>query len=286
MREDIERRLHELERQLEAEPYRFDRKFLFRVLSMGHSQFAQYIGARGPNTQVNAACASTTQAVAIAGAGDAPAAQRPVRDIDGKALMIALAAMLTEIGEEIDPALESGPIQMPLFRADFLDKFYDTYPTQLGLLLESKFAAIVGNPPYVSFYAKRARTISESDRKYYKANYRMGSGRINTYCLFIERAFDLLAPSGTLGFIVPNTVLIMKSYEPLRKHLLENGWLKSIVDLSLKVFPEVEVPTCVLTVERRDSRGIQFPRKAKYFHFSGVVDIVYIKELRYSARYH
>ncbi len=66
MREDLERRLHELEHQLESEPYLFDRKFLFRVLSMGHSQFAQYIGARGPNTQVNAACASTTQAVAIA----------------------------------------------------------------------------------------------------------------------------------------------------------------------------------------------------------------------------
>ena len=33
---------------------------------MGHSQFAEYIGARGPNTQVNAACASTTQAIAIA----------------------------------------------------------------------------------------------------------------------------------------------------------------------------------------------------------------------------
>ncbi|MCA1819106.1 MAG: hypothetical protein LC620_03495, partial [Halobacteriales archaeon] len=46
--------------------YEFNRKFLFRVLSMGHSQLAQFIGARGPNTQVNAACASTTQAVAIA----------------------------------------------------------------------------------------------------------------------------------------------------------------------------------------------------------------------------
>ena len=48
------------------EPYAFDRRFLFRVLSMGHSQFAELIGARGPNTQVNAACASTTQAIAIA----------------------------------------------------------------------------------------------------------------------------------------------------------------------------------------------------------------------------
>ena len=33
------------------------------VLSMGHSQFAEFIGARGPNTQVNSACASTTQAI-------------------------------------------------------------------------------------------------------------------------------------------------------------------------------------------------------------------------------
>ena len=44
----------------------FDRRFLFQVLSMGHSQFAQFIGARGPNTQVNSACASTTLAVGIA----------------------------------------------------------------------------------------------------------------------------------------------------------------------------------------------------------------------------
>ena len=33
---------------------------------MGHSQFAEYIGARGPNTQVNAACATTAQAIGVA----------------------------------------------------------------------------------------------------------------------------------------------------------------------------------------------------------------------------
>ncbi|MEQ1508331.1 MAG: beta-ketoacyl synthase N-terminal-like domain-containing protein, partial [Myxococcota bacterium] len=45
---------------------RFDRRFLFQVLAMGHSQFAQLIGARGPNAAVNAACASSTQALAFA----------------------------------------------------------------------------------------------------------------------------------------------------------------------------------------------------------------------------
>ena len=63
---EIDRHLAELRDALEKEPYTFDRRFLFRVLSMGHSQFAEFIGARGPNTQINAACASTTQAVAVA----------------------------------------------------------------------------------------------------------------------------------------------------------------------------------------------------------------------------
>ena len=64
--QDIQRRIEELRTTIEKEPYVFDRRFLFRVLSMGHSQFAEFIGARGPNTQINAACASTTQAVGLA----------------------------------------------------------------------------------------------------------------------------------------------------------------------------------------------------------------------------
>jgi acyl transferase domain-containing protein/NAD(P)-dependent dehydrogenase (short-subunit alcohol dehydrogenase family) len=64
--EEIGRRIDELRAALEAEPYLFDRRFLLRVLPMGHSQFAEFIGARGPNTQINAACASTTQGVALA----------------------------------------------------------------------------------------------------------------------------------------------------------------------------------------------------------------------------
>jgi len=63
---DLQRRKVELENRIKEINYQFDRRFVFRVLAMGHSQFAEYIGARGPNAHVNAACASTTQAVAIA----------------------------------------------------------------------------------------------------------------------------------------------------------------------------------------------------------------------------
>ncbi len=62
----VDRRIADLRHLLELEPFVFDRRFLFRCLSMGHSQFAEIIGARGPNTQINAACASTTQALSLA----------------------------------------------------------------------------------------------------------------------------------------------------------------------------------------------------------------------------
>ena len=64
--QELDQRIQELRLAIEKNPYVFDRRFLLRVLSMGHSQFAELIGARGPNTQINAACATTAQGVSLA----------------------------------------------------------------------------------------------------------------------------------------------------------------------------------------------------------------------------
>ncbi|MBN2494405.1 MAG: acyltransferase domain-containing protein, partial [Deltaproteobacteria bacterium] len=61
----LRERIEALEREI-GEGYRFDRRFIFKSLAMGHAQLAELIGARGPNAQVNAACASTTLAVSMA----------------------------------------------------------------------------------------------------------------------------------------------------------------------------------------------------------------------------
>ena len=63
---ELDRRIANVQDELARLDYTFDRRFIFRVLAMGHSQFAEYIGARGPNTHVNAACATTTHAMTIA----------------------------------------------------------------------------------------------------------------------------------------------------------------------------------------------------------------------------
>ncbi len=61
----------EIDRQIDELRARSQRTLTFstaascsETLSMGHSQFAEFIGARGPNTQINSACATTGQAVA------------------------------------------------------------------------------------------------------------------------------------------------------------------------------------------------------------------------------
>ncbi|MFO8050855.1 MAG: beta-ketoacyl synthase N-terminal-like domain-containing protein, partial [Thermoplasmatota archaeon] len=51
---------------MEASEYRFPRNYMFKMLAMGHSQLAQYIKAKGPNIQMNSACASSTIAVGVA----------------------------------------------------------------------------------------------------------------------------------------------------------------------------------------------------------------------------
>jgi len=78
--------------------YTFDRKFLFRVLVLGNAQLAQLAGARGPNTQTNAACAGTTQAIGMA------------QDmlISGRADRVVVVAGDNASGETLLPWLGSG----------------------------------------------------------------------------------------------------------------------------------------------------------------------------------
>ena len=48
------------------DPYSFSQNFLLKVIPIADSQFAQWVGAKGPAIHISAACASTTQAVHLA----------------------------------------------------------------------------------------------------------------------------------------------------------------------------------------------------------------------------
>ncbi|KAG1688248.1 hypothetical protein DVH05_003895 [Phytophthora capsici] len=59
-------RCYEENKKDDESAYELDRKILFRLLVLANAQVAQLTGVRGPNTQINAACAGATQAVGMA----------------------------------------------------------------------------------------------------------------------------------------------------------------------------------------------------------------------------
>ena len=65
------------------------------------------------------------------------------------------------------------------------------------------FAAIVGNPPYVSI-RELAKSHTTAEVAELRERFTTARGNFDLYVLFIERALQWLQPGGRLGFIIPN----------------------------------------------------------------------------------
>jgi len=180
-----------------------------------------------------------------------------LNDIDPAALSIAALCMARKINSVAGPVREE--IRINVSSADFLD-----VPCWMGENQDRpQYEIIIGNPPYVSYYAKGSQGISEDLRNEWAQHFISARGRVNTYLLFIEMALKLLAPGGRIGFVIPNTFLIMKSYEKLRRHVLDTCHLRFIADLSLGIFPGAEVPCCVVVMEKRHPEELRLDHPVK-----------------------
>ena len=178
-----------------------------------------------------------------------------INDIDENALPIAMLCILRKL-EKLGHNIEKR-FSLNATRKDFLD--VDAWiPGDANEESADQFDVIIGNPPYISFYAKGSQGISEDQRAEWAKHFISARGRVNTYLLFLEMALKLLSPGGRLGFIIPNTFLIMKSYEKLRRHVLDNCHLRFISDLSTGVFPGAQVPCCIIVLEKRHPEELKF----------------------------
>ncbi|MCK4808170.1 MAG: N-6 DNA methylase [Candidatus Aenigmarchaeota archaeon] len=92
------------------------------------------------------------------------------------------------------------------------------------------FDVVIGNPPY-------GAKLTEEEIKYLNTEYQVGEGNFDSYIYFISLHKKLLMKNGNMGYITPNTWLNLSSYSLLRKQLLENCSIKTIINL-LKVFDD------------------------------------------------
>ena len=90
---------------------------------------------------------------------------------------------------------------------------------------DAGFDAIIGNPPYIQI-----QSLGRATAEFCRERYRVAAGAFDVYVVFVERALELLCPTGRLGFIVPNKFTKLEMAKGLRKLLVEGKVVEEILD--------------------------------------------------------
>ena len=103
--------------------------------------------------------------------------------------------------------------------------------------------AIIGNPPYAPI--AKDIMIDTSDYLFLRKVKDSGS---NLFIAAMYKAFDLIKANGTISYIIPKNFLHVASYSMLRKTILNEKQIVSILDIG-KYFKNVRGEQIVLTLE-------------------------------------
>jgi type I restriction-modification system DNA methylase subunit len=171
-----------------------------------------------------------------------------------------------ELGDKLLPSLTNNIVcGNSLIAPDILDgKLFDlaeervVNPMDFGsafpVVTEAGgFDAIVGNPPYV-----RIQGFPREQIKYFSEHYEVAQGNFDLYVNFVERAFELLGPSGRLGLIVPNKFFKTDYGAGLRDFISKRKALSDVVDFGANQVFEVTTYTCLLFLSKDENAEFRY----------------------------
>ena len=108
-----------------------------------------------------------------------------------------------------------------------------------------KFDVVVGNPPYVR------QELFSPIKPHLQQHYSVYAGAADLYCYFYEKATQLLAPNGKLGFITSNKWMRANYGANLRQFILQNTKIQSFIDLGgQEVFKGVGVDANIIIYQK------------------------------------
>jgi len=113
------------------------------------------------------------------------------------------------------------------------------------------FDAVIGNPPYVLLQ----RLGTPEVFAYLSANFVSARYKIDTYQVFLQRAVEVASQGGLVGLITPNTFLMNKHAEQLRRFVLSQCEVQDIVLHDFRVFPRASVDTCTTVLAKQGVPG-------------------------------
>jgi len=148
-------------------------------------------------------------------------------DIDKKAISIAKNKYNIENAKVIDTLAENGEQVLKKWK------------------LKEPVDFLIGNPPYAPIV--KDIVIDTNDYLFLRNVKDSGS---NLYIAALYRAFELVKPQGTISYIIPKNFLHVASYGVLRRMIINEKRIVSIVDIG-KYFKSVRGEQIVLTLENQ-----------------------------------
>jgi len=159
---------------------------------------------------------------------------------------------------------------------------FDWDPEFSFLKSEGGFAAVIGNPPWVSLSGKFGNDILSPDERVYLIDKFAGNTYMpNMYEYFVSKGLALLQPGGRFGFIVPDRFGKNDQFIPLRKTILRTFAISEVTYRA--PFPNVTADTLIFLIENMNPVS---KHKIRIGEFKGLSFDVLQKELcKESNRY-
>lgn len=139
---------------------------------------------------------------------------------------------------------------------DYSDWKDSIYPVLINCakqatILSNKYSIVTTNPPYMG-------KMEGNLKKFVTSNYKDYSSDL--FAVFMRRNFDLTVKGGYLGFMTPFVWMFIKSYEKLRKFIINNKNIATLIQMEYSAYEEATVPICsyVLKNQRDASLGYYY----------------------------
>ena len=113
---------------------------------------------------------------------------------------------------------------------------------QQAWILGQRYDAVIANPPYMG-----SKYQAPAVKKYLKDSYK--GYEKDLFSAFIIRNLALARERGQLGFMTPFVWMFISSYEHLRKYLITEKTITSLIQLEYSGFDGATVPICSFTLE-------------------------------------
>lgn len=181
--------------------------------------------------------------------------------------LVEVFADATELGSiiKIDQDIDTDNLQSTVEKIAF-DESLDVFGNKrtkdkilkilsIVRIMTNKYETVVTNPPYMNKFDKKLK-------KYLRDNYKDYSKDL--FSVFIYHNMHLLRDGGYSGYMTPLVWMFIKSYEPLRKDIIDKTNINSLIQMEYSAFEEATVPINTFILKKSDEKSGTYLRLSNF----------------------